>query len=148
MPEKVPAPAEQANPHLFLNVLTAQRPRGKMAQIRWLWPGIVEAIEAGHTLKEICAHLQQYGLDILYSLFRHYAARLRHRGATKQHPKGTAVAAVRTAASMSPAASARGTDARPIRFRSAGKPAGAPRQPARIPIRGAASRRQQTVLRT
>jgi hypothetical protein len=116
MPEKVPAPAEQANPHLCLNVLTAQRPRGKMAQIRWLWPGIVEAIEAGHTLKEICAHLQQYGLDISYSLFRHYAARLRHRGATKQHAKGTTVAAVRTAASISPAAPARGTDAVPSPF--------------------------------
>jgi type IV secretion system protein VirB10 len=64
MPEKVPAAAEHTNPHLCFDVLTAQRPRGKMAQVRWLWPDIAQAIKGGHTLKDICEHLQQYGLDI------------------------------------------------------------------------------------
>lgn len=60
-----------------LSNLPEQRPRTKAGQIRWLWPEIQAAINAGHTLREIWEALAEDGIRIHYSNFRFYVARLR-----------------------------------------------------------------------
>jgi hypothetical protein len=55
----------------------AQHPKTKAGQIRWLWPEIKAAVATGHTLKETWEEASRNGLDLSYSSFRLYVARLK-----------------------------------------------------------------------
>jgi hypothetical protein len=62
---------------IHLNALPGHRPARKSAQIRWLWPEISEALDAGHTIGDIRRELALDGLEISYSNLRTHVARLR-----------------------------------------------------------------------
>lgn len=60
--------------------LLQERPRTKMGQIKAAWPYIVEALQAGHTLKSIWECLRADGIDIHYNRLSEYIGRLERRG--------------------------------------------------------------------
>jgi len=60
-----------------LHALQSQRPDKPMAQVRWAWAEINEALNAGHTLKVIHQRLCQDGIEIAYSTLARYINRVR-----------------------------------------------------------------------
>lgn len=66
--------------HLDLERLRArlrEKPRTKVGQVRQAWPYIKELFEAGHSLKDVWAWLNEIGLDIGYARLSHYVGQLR-----------------------------------------------------------------------
>lgn len=67
------------------------KPKSKMAALRVIWPAIVDALEGGHTLKSVCARLNEDGVLVEYPMLRAYMTVLRreqaHRSAALQESK-------------------------------------------------------------
>jgi hypothetical protein len=59
------------------------KPRTKAGQVRQAWPEIKKLIAAGHSLKDICAWLNEIGLEIGYARLSDYIGRLRERDASQ-----------------------------------------------------------------
>jgi hypothetical protein len=59
--------------------LSAAAPRKKPGFVRWLWPQIVAATNAGYTLKEIWEAIAQASPRMSYSRFTELAARMRRQ---------------------------------------------------------------------
>ena len=57
--------------------LTKEKPKTKTGLIRYLWPEIKQALNAGHTIKEIGQALNRNGVSIRYSRLRCLVACLR-----------------------------------------------------------------------
>jgi hypothetical protein len=69
---------------LRARALSAGAPRKKPGFVRWLWPQIVVATNAGYTLKEIWEVIAQAPPRMSYSRFTELSARLR-----RQQPAAT-----------------------------------------------------------
>lgn len=54
-----------------------EKPRTKVGQVRQAWPYIKELFAAGHSLKDVCAWLNEIGMDIGYARLSHYVGQLR-----------------------------------------------------------------------
>jgi hypothetical protein len=54
-----------------------EKPRTKVGQVRQAWPYIKELFDAGHSLKDVCAWLNEIGMDIGYARLSHYVGQLR-----------------------------------------------------------------------
>lgn len=66
------------------DALTDGRPKYKSAQIRLLWPEIKNAVAGGHKLRQIWECLDEDGIHLSYSKFRHYIARLKRMDVSGQ----------------------------------------------------------------
>ena len=67
---------------LDLNRLRARRrekPRTKAGQVRQAWPEIRELIASGHSLKDICAWVNEIGIEIGYARLSDYVGQLRRK---------------------------------------------------------------------
>jgi hypothetical protein len=64
-----------------LRAHTLDKPRTKAGQVRQAWPEIKSLIAAGHSLKDICAWLNEIGLEIGYARLSHYIGQMRERDA-------------------------------------------------------------------
>jgi hypothetical protein len=74
--------SRDVNP-LNLNRLRARRrekPRTKVGQVQQAWPEIRELIAAGHSLKDICAWVNEIGIEIGYARLSDYVGRLKRKG--------------------------------------------------------------------
>ena len=60
-----------------LRALARRKPRTKAGQVRQVWPEIRELLAAGHTLKDICAWLNEIGIEIGYARLSDYVNQLR-----------------------------------------------------------------------
>jgi len=60
-----------------LRALGRKKPRTKAAQVRQAWPEIRDLLAAGHTLKDICAWLNEIGIEIGYARLSDYVNQLR-----------------------------------------------------------------------
>lgn len=60
-----------------LSALADATPKFKSGQIRGLWPQITDALARGHKLKQIWECLNNEGLAVSYSRFRHIVADLK-----------------------------------------------------------------------
>jgi hypothetical protein len=74
-----------------LHLLQSQRPVKPMSQVRWAWPEIKAALNAGHTLKVIHQHLCQDGIEIAYSTLARCVSRARCEQ-TGRNPRAGALA--------------------------------------------------------
>jgi hypothetical protein len=54
-----------------------EKPRTKIGQVRQAWPYIKELFDAGHSLKDVWAWLNEIGIDIGYARLSHYVGQLR-----------------------------------------------------------------------
>jgi hypothetical protein len=59
------------------------KPRTKAGQVRQAWPEIKELLAAGHSLKDVCAWLNEIGLEIGYARLSHYIGQMRERDASQ-----------------------------------------------------------------
>lgn len=59
------------------SALAGGRPKYKSAQIKLLWPEIKKALADGHKLRQIWESLDEDGINLSYSKFRSYIARLK-----------------------------------------------------------------------
>ena len=50
-----------------------------MASIRYAWPGIMAALNTGHSLKRVCERLNADGIAVEYNAFRAYVSILRRQ---------------------------------------------------------------------
>lgn len=66
--------------------LPSCRPKTKIGQIRWLWPEVLTALAAGHSLKDVWEELSRDGIELSYSKFRSYVARLRKTHSVSRVP--------------------------------------------------------------
>ena len=67
---------------LDLNRLRArvgEKPRTKVGQIRQAWPEIKTLLDAGHSLKDVWAWVNEIGIRIGYARLSHYIGQLRLR---------------------------------------------------------------------
>jgi hypothetical protein len=60
-----------------LRALARKKPRTKAGQVRQAWPEIRQLLAAGHTLKDVCAWLNEIGLEIGYARLSDYVNQLR-----------------------------------------------------------------------
>jgi hypothetical protein len=77
---------ERKSAGLNIERLAGRRPITKIGQIRWLWPEIFAALAGGHNLKEVWEELGRDGIELSYSKFRSYVARLRKADSPDVHP--------------------------------------------------------------
>jgi hypothetical protein len=73
---------QNAKDKLDLTRLRARRgekPRTKAGQVRQAWPDIKALFEAGHSLKDIWAWLNEIGIEIGYARLSHYTGQLKRR---------------------------------------------------------------------
>ena len=63
------------------------KPRTKAGQVRQAWPEIKNLIAAGQSLKDICAWLNEIGLEIGYARLSHYIGQMRERNANQAAAK-------------------------------------------------------------
>ena len=63
------------------------KPRTKAGQVRQAWPEIRELLAAGHCLKDVCAWLNEIGLEIGYARLSHYIGQMRERDANQAAAK-------------------------------------------------------------
>jgi len=84
---------ERKGAGLNIGRLADRRPKTKIGQIRWLWPEILAALEGGHSLKDVWEELGHDGIELSYSKFRSYAARIRkaYRPETPAEPTLAAI---------------------------------------------------------
>ncbi len=72
-------------PRVFkFDELKGDRPKYKSAQIRLLWPEIKKALADGHKLRQIWERVGEDGVQLSYSKFRSYIARLKRVGRSGQ----------------------------------------------------------------
>jgi len=90
-----------------LRAMEKERPSTKLGQVRQAWPEIQRLLAAGHRLKDICARLNEIGIDIGYARLSDYVNRLRR----ESPPQGQAVTPPAPAA---PAPVERGSDFDPL----------------------------------
>jgi hypothetical protein len=78
-----------------LTALAGELPEQKMRQVLRAWPGIEEALAAGHSLKTICRRLVADGLSVDYNTLRACVSRIRRLGRLrdKQSPRSSPAAA-------------------------------------------------------
>ena len=72
--------AKTANDELDLarlRALARKKPRTKAGQVRQAWPEIRALLNAGHTLKDVCAWLNEIGIEIGYARLSDYVNQLR-----------------------------------------------------------------------
>ena len=72
--------AKTANDELDLarlRALARKKPRTKAGQVRQAWPEIRALLDAGHTLKDVCAWLNEIGVEIGYARLSDYVNQLR-----------------------------------------------------------------------
>ena len=62
-----------------LRTRMAEKPRTKAGQIRQAWPDIKALFDAGHSLKDIWAWLNEIGIEIGYARLSDYTSQLRRR---------------------------------------------------------------------
>ncbi|SRR5712691_8186296 len=87
-----------------LRALARKKPRTKAGQVRQAWPEIRELLAAGHTLKDICAWLNEIGIEIGYARLSDYVNQLRRaqtdgrdsRSVTQTAPEATPTATPQT----------------------------------------------------
>lgn len=60
-----------------LRALARKKPRTKAGQVRQAWPEIRDLLDAGHTLKDVCAWLNECGIQIGYARLSDYVNQLR-----------------------------------------------------------------------
>jgi hypothetical protein len=60
-----------------LRALARKKPRTKAGQVRQAWPEIRDLLGAGHTLKDVCAWLNECGMEIGYARLSDYVNQLR-----------------------------------------------------------------------
>lgn len=74
-----------------LRELVTKEPSTKSGLIRMLWPEIEKALNAGHSIKEICFALNRDGIEINYSNLRHCIACLKRKNVDemKQPERGS-----------------------------------------------------------
>jgi hypothetical protein len=60
-----------------LRSLARKKPRTKAGQVRQAWPEIRALLEAGHALKDVCARLNECGVEIGYARLCDYVNQLR-----------------------------------------------------------------------
>ena len=84
---------ERKDTGLNIERLASRWPKTKIGQIRWLWPEILAALDGGHSLKEVREELGRDGIELPYSKFRYYVARLRKAHSTEA-PAVRALAAI------------------------------------------------------
>ena len=60
-----------------LRALARKKPRTKAGQVRQAWPEIRALLAAGHTLKDVCAWLNEIGIEIGYARLSDYVNQLR-----------------------------------------------------------------------
>ena len=60
-----------------LRALARKKPRTKAGQVRQAWPEIRELLRAGHTLKDVCAWVNEIGIEIGYARLSDYVNQLR-----------------------------------------------------------------------
>jgi hypothetical protein len=77
-----------------------EKPRTKAGQVRQAWPDIKQLLDAGHSLKDVCAWLNEIGLQIGYARLSDYVCQLRRREVLSYTPQPTIAA--NTAASELP----------------------------------------------
>ena len=73
---------QNAKDKLDLTRLRARRgekPRTKAGQVRQAWPDIKALFEAGHSLKDVWAWLNEIGIEIGYARLSHYTGQLKRR---------------------------------------------------------------------
>jgi hypothetical protein len=70
--------------------LTTEKPVTKMGQVRWAWPEIEAALEAGHSLQTIHARLNEVGIEIGYRTLSLYIGRLKRKHEPSQNNRLTA----------------------------------------------------------
>jgi hypothetical protein len=56
-----------------------ERPRTKAGQVRQAWPEIKALLDSGHSLKDVCAWLNEIGIAIGYARLSDYLCRLKRR---------------------------------------------------------------------
>src|SRR5262249_56225627 len=79
-----------------LRSLARKKPRTKAGQVRQAWPEIRALLEAGHALKDVCARLNECGVEIGYARLCDYVNQLRReqpglpeRAASNAAPEAT-----------------------------------------------------------
>jgi hypothetical protein len=60
-----------------LRALARKKPRTKAGQVRQAWPEIRALLAAGHTLKDVCAWVNEIGIEIGYARLSDYVNQLR-----------------------------------------------------------------------
>src|SRR6516164_3867138 len=60
-----------------LRSLARKKPRTKAGQVRQAWPEIRALLDAGHALKDVCARLNECGVEIGYARLCDYVNQLR-----------------------------------------------------------------------
>ena len=60
-----------------LRALARKKPRTKAGQVRQAWPEIRDLLAAGHTLKDVCAWVNEIGIVIGYARLSDYVNQLR-----------------------------------------------------------------------
>jgi hypothetical protein len=77
-----------ARESVALNIerMPSGRPKSKIGQLRWLWPEILTALAAGHSLKDVWEELGRDDIELSYSKFRSYVARLRKTHSVSRAP--------------------------------------------------------------
>ena len=79
-----------------LRELANKRPKRKARLIQLLWPEIRQALNAGHTVREIGLALKKDGIEINYSNLRYYVACLRREDIAETPEKPIRSAGVQT----------------------------------------------------
>jgi hypothetical protein len=86
-----------------LRTLARKKPRTKAGQVRQAWPEIRQLLAAGHTLKDVCAWLNEIGLEIGYARLSDYVNQLR-RAQTDTRDSGSVLQTTSPAAPPTPQA--------------------------------------------
>jgi len=80
-----------------LRALARKKPRTKAGQVRQAWPEIRELLAAGHTLKDICAWLNEIGIEIGYARLSDNVNQLRRaQPDPRQSPSSTPASSATT----------------------------------------------------
>ncbi len=106
---------QNAKDKLDLTRLRARRgekPRTKAGQVRQAWPDIKALFEAGHSLKDIWAWLNEIGIEIGYARLSHYTGQLKRRdqalpASTDGRPREVSTEVERSPAANDPLANIR-----------------------------------------
>ena len=100
--------------------LAAKEPRTKTGLVRMLWPEIKQALDAGHSIKEICLALNGDGIEIKYSSLYYCIGLLKRKMVTemeqprRQHSQ--APSDLRPVNPIDPAAALKAQRAKKIKF--------------------------------
>lgn len=97
-----------------LRALARKKPRTKAGQVRQAWPEIRALLDVGHTLKDVCAWLNEIGVEIGYARLSDYVNQLRRAQIDTRDSRSVLQAASPAAPATPQAAHTAGTeDAKP-----------------------------------